>query len=119
MCPFEKKRELAEGRRRRRYEHLDVLYYMRPKKSNLSRVVGDYEQPAEVPTPDFFERCFPCIFRGLDAADEAEPPMYADCRLLLIPGVRQARGVSNTDLAFEWLGTQIAARGRALARLDA
>jgi hypothetical protein len=118
VCPFETKKELANGLRRRRYEHLDVLYYMRPKKSNLNRVCADYEQPDEEPTPDLFERCFPCLFRGL-AVDDTEPPMYADCRLLLIPGLAQMPHVSNAALAYQWLGTQVERRGRALARLKA
>lgn len=119
MCPFETKKELAAGKRRRRYEHLDVVYYMRPRKSNLARVISDYEQAAEAPQPDFLEQCFPCMFRGLALPPDEAPPMYSDCRLLLIPGPPQTGHVSNADLSFEWLSTQIATRGRALARLDA
>jgi hypothetical protein len=44
VSPFETKKELADDKRRRKHEALDVLYYMRPKKSNLQRVMDDYKQ---------------------------------------------------------------------------
>lgn len=49
MCPLETKKQLADGLRRRRYEHLDALYYMRPKKNNLSRIADDYRQEVRKP----------------------------------------------------------------------
>ena len=42
---------------------------------------------------DLIERFFPCIFSGIDDA-VADPPMYADCRLVLIPGLPQ-RGAAR------------------------
>lgn len=152
---------------------------------SLSLILGVYPAPLpsrslQPPPPlsqpdedkrDLIERLFPCIFRGLKEADK-EPPMYADCRLVVIPGLPQrgashgqcaplralrARvqasvrlfqwlsascrrhlrlsptqppastppiyplpptdGISNTDLAYEWLDNAVYSRGHELARL--
>ena len=118
VCPFETKKQLAEGLMRRRYQYLDVVYYMRPKRSNLQRICEDYRQDMHDETPDLLDRCFPCIFRGLGEV-EPDPPMYADCRVLIIPGLKHHSGASNSALAYEWLGNQIEARGKELERLGA
>jgi hypothetical protein len=65
VCPFEKKKELAAGLRRRRYDKFDALYFMRPKKANLERVVEDFRDDVPEAKPDFLERLFPCIFKGI------------------------------------------------------
>jgi hypothetical protein len=119
VCPFETKKELAAGLRRRRYDKLDVLYFMRPKKANLARVVDDYKADAPPPSPDLLERffsLFPCIFKGIPEL-EGEPAMYADARLLLLAGPQQKPGVHNWQLAHEFFESSIAARGAELARL--
>ena len=65
VCPFETKREIAAGLRRRRYDKLDALYLMRPKKVNLARVVEDFKVDVPEDKRDIIERLFPCIFRGI------------------------------------------------------
>ena len=118
VCPFETKKQLADGLQRRRYQFLDAVYYMRPKKSNLQRICDDYKQDVKKERPDVFELCFPCLFSGLpDVAPD--PPMYANCHVLIIPGLSQHAGVSNSALAYEWLSNQIAVRGKELDRLAA
>jgi hypothetical protein len=66
--------------------------------------------------PDCFERFFACIFNGITTV-EVEPPWYADCRLLLIPGIKQQSDAQNADLAYEYLQTQIRGRPKELERL--
>ena len=119
VCPFETKKELAAGLRRRRYEKLDVLYFMRPKKANLSRVLEDYRVDVPPPKTDLLERffgLFPCIFKGIPEV-ESEPAAYANARILLLPGPTQKPGVHNWQFAHEYFESQIAARGPELARL--
>jgi hypothetical protein len=65
VCPFEKKKELAAGLRRRRYDKFDALYFMRPKKANLEKVVEDFRDDVPEAKPDLLERLFPCIFKGI------------------------------------------------------
>ena len=86
VCPFETKKQLEGGLRRRQYSNLDVLYFMRPKRSNLARVLEDYRQDVVEEKHDLMERIFPCIFGGLPEVVR-DPAMYADCRLLLLPGM--------------------------------
>lgn len=43
--------------------------------------------------------------------------MYADARLLVIPGQSQSQGLHNWQLAHDWLQNQIENRGKELERL--
>ena len=104
--------------RRRRYEHLDVLYFTRPKKTSLMRITEDYAIKVDDSPPDLWERCFPCLFAGLRSLP-VEPPMYATARLLVLPGMRQRPGVSNAELAAEYLTNACSSRPNELSRLAA
>ncbi len=117
MCPFETKKQLADGLRRRHYSALDVLYFIRGKKGNLTRIVDDYRQEVVETPPDLLERIFPCILRGLPDI-EVEPAMYADCRVLIIPGEQQRPSVLNWQLAHDWILNQVENRGKELLRLQ-
>jgi len=116
VCPFETKKQLTAGMRRRKYPSLDVLYFMRPKKSNLQKIIDDYRQDVVISNPDLFEKLFPCIFRGVPDI-EPEPPMYSDCRMLVLPGLPQRTGAANWQLAEEFLFNLAETRGGELARL--
>ena len=116
VCPFESKKDIAEGLHRRRYTALDVLYFMKAKKPNIMKLIDDYKQDAAPPPPDLLERLFPCILKGIPDVDK-EPTMYADCRLLVIPGPSQRPGILNWELMHKFLQNQIENRGYELQRL--
>jgi hypothetical protein len=116
VAPFETAKELARGLRRRQYDTLDALYFMRNTRKNLERLQKDFEDAEEAPVPDLWERLFPCVFSGLaDAAPD--PPMYASARVLFLPGSQQREGVLNWELAHQFLNTSVEQGGRRLARL--
>lgn len=98
VCPFETKRELKEGKRRRRYEQLDALYLMRPTKSNLERVCEDFKREVEENKRDLLERLFPCIFAGIPDLVQ-DPPMYKQARLLFLPGPQVQDDCANWQFA--------------------
>lgn len=117
VCPFESKKDLADGLHRRRYTALDVLYFMKAKKPNIMKLIDDYKQDAAPPPPDLLERFFPCILKGIPDVDK-EPTMYADCRLLVVPGPSQRPGLLNWELMHNFLQNQIENRGYELQRLQ-
>lgn len=109
--------EIAEGKRRPRHEALDALYFFRPTTFNLERICGDYEVEVEKDTRDIFERCMPCIFRGIGGV-APEPAWYADWRMLVLPSMpRKDAGPYDYVTARNWLDSQMQARSAELARL--
>ena len=94
-----------------------MLYFMRPSPFNLERVCADYEVEVEADRRDWFERCMPCIFRGIGAI-APEPAWYADWRLLVLPSVpRKDAGPYDYVTARTWIDSQLSARAAELARL--
>lgn len=65
VCPFETAKELKSGLRRRQYDALDALYFMRNSRKNLERVINDFKDDTPPRTPDLLERIFPCIFSDI------------------------------------------------------
>lgn len=122
VAPFENEEEESSTLRRRRYPQLDVVYFMRHTAANLKLILRDYAQDVFADEPDIFERCFPCIFRGISALD-IEPPWYADVRILTIPHVDPTRGLSSAPkLENELLGminSSVDSRRRYARLLDA
>lgn len=120
VCPFETKKQLADGRRRRPYPALDVLYFMQPKKKNLQRLMEDYKTDIVEEKKDIFERFLPCIFKGVPTS-EPDPAMYADCRMLVLPGIRKVekfRTPTNWQVAEAVLINAVETRGKELVQLS-
>jgi len=92
---FESKSKLSQGVGRAAYYPLHVVYYCRPSKPNLLRILADYSQPVE-DDADCFEKLFPCIFRGISMA--VPPPMYNRASLI-ITAARAGQGANNAELA--------------------
>ena len=116
MCPFETKKQLADGLRRRQYDTLEALYFMRPKRSNLGKLCDDFKQEVVEEKKDVLERLFPCILRGIE--ELAPPPgLYASARLLILPGPQTRPGIHNWQLAHDWIVGQIQNRGKELEKL--
>jgi len=67
VCPFETAKELKNGLRRRQYDALDALYFMRNSRKNLERVINDFKDDTPPRVPDILERIFPCIFSDIKA----------------------------------------------------
>jgi hypothetical protein len=70
---FETAEELREGKRRRAYPELDVLYYFQEDKHAIDCVCLDFREdgPPEKPSCfDIISKCMdrmcPCIFVGID-----------------------------------------------------
>ena len=62
---FETPQEIEDGKRRRAYPDLDVVYYFRETKENLDALCLDFLDDAPVDNRDWFEKLCPCIFRGI------------------------------------------------------
>jgi hypothetical protein len=117
VCPFETKKQLADGLRRRQYDTLDALYFIRPKRTNLGRLCDDFKQEVIEEKKDVLERLFPCILRGIE--ELAPPPgLYASARLLVLPGPQSRPGIHNWQLAHDWIIGQIQNRGKELEKLS-
>lgn len=76
---FESEKDLKEGRRRRAYPELDVVYFFREDEEDraVDIICRDFRVPRPPDTRDCFEKLFPCIFRGIPAASGALPPTRA------------------------------------------
>ena len=71
----------------------------------------------EADTRDFFERCMPCLFRGIGGV-AAEPPWYSGWRLLVLPSIpRRDAGPFDYLTARSWIDTQLQSRAAELVRL--
>lgn len=92
---FESKSKLTQGVGRAAYYPLHVVYYCRPSKPNLLRILADYSQPVE-DDADCFEKLFPCIFKGISLT--VPPPMYNRASLI-ITAARAGQGSDNAELA--------------------
>jgi hypothetical protein len=121
ICPLETKSELKKGLRRRKYDTLDVVYYLRPKKANLQRILEDYTQDVAPQKRDIFERCIravlPCVFWGV-RDPPPDPPMYAHARLVAVPGPRQRQELPNWKMALQFLLRECEQRGAELGSLN-
>jgi len=77
VCPFETAKELKSGLRRRQYDSLDALYFIRNSRKNLERVVADFADDSPEVKPELLERLFPCIFSGLNSDIVRERSAYS------------------------------------------
>lgn len=116
VAPLENEDELSSGKRRPKHEALDVLYFMRPTRSNLDLIIKDYEAEVEPEERDFMERCMPCLFKGIRTI-EPEAPWYADCRLITLPDARNMDAPYDYGQAKYYLETMAKAAERQRERL--
>jgi hypothetical protein len=64
---FETDKDVREGKRRRPYPELGVVYFFREDEDerSVSLICRDFEDDVRVDNRDIFEKCFPCIFKGI------------------------------------------------------
>ncbi len=66
---FESEKEQKEGKRRRAFPDLTVVYFFKPDEDEktVSLICRDFEDPLVLDSRDWIEKCFPCIFKGIPA----------------------------------------------------
>jgi len=116
VAMIESPAEIEKGQRRPKHEGLDAVYFFRPTAFNLTRLLEDYRVDVERDSRDFFERLFPCIFRGIGTV-EPEPAWYSDYRLLVLPGVPSKDTPYDYRTARNWIDLKVDYEKDSLARV--
>lgn len=64
---FESEKEQKEGKRRRAFPDLTVVYFFKPDEDEktVNLICRDFEDPLVLDSRDWIEKCFPCIFKGI------------------------------------------------------
>lgn len=88
MARIETEDQIEAGKTRRPYEDQDVIYFIHPTKWAVSRVLADYEsRKRTVGGTSLLDKCFPCIFNGIESEVPGLDPMYHDCKILCVDGM--------------------------------